>query len=196
MPLQPAPFFRRLAARVIDLLFALVMTFVIALPVAVVVALLTPLLGQGLWWSVTGAFCFFLAYVGLEVFLLVRRDGQTLGKGLMGLRVVPADADTELRAPLLVGPAVARMLLIFLPFVFASAAGGAPGDRVLDAVASLGFLTLFVSLVLTAVPTRRRRTLHDLVGRTRVVTATKRPIEWQQDVRMMVPGRIDLTKRP
>lgn len=80
--------------------------------------------------------------------------------------------------------------------MFASAAGGAPGDRVLDAVASLGFLTLFVSLVLTAVPTRRRQTLHDLVGRTRVVTSTKRPIEWQQDVRMMVPGKINLTKRP
>lgn len=196
MPLQPAPFFRRLTARVIDLLVALAVTFVIALPVAVVVALLTPLLGRGLWWSVTGAFCFFLAYVGLEVFLLVRRDGQTLGKGLMGLRVVPADADADLRSPLLVGPAVARMLVIFLPFVFASAAGGAPGDRLLDAVASLGSLTLFVSLVLMAVPTRHRQTLHDLVGRTRVVTASKRPIEWQQDVRMMVPGRIDLTKRP
>ncbi len=196
MPLQPAPFFRRLAARVIDMLVALAMTFLIAMPVAIVVALLTPLLGRGLWWSITGAFCFFLAYVGLEVFLLVRRDGQTLGKGLMGLRVVPADADAGLRAPLLVGPAVARMLVIFLPFVFASAAGGAPGNRVLDAVASLGFLTLFGSLVLMAVPTRRRQTLHDLIGRTRVVTAPKRPIEWQQDVRMMVPGTIDLTKRP
>ena len=126
MPLQPAPFFRQLAARMIDLLFALAMTFLIAIPVAIVVALLTPLLGRGLWWGVTGAFCCFLAYIGLEVFLLVRRDGQTLGKGLMGLRVVPADAETKLQSPLLVGAAAARMLVIFLPFVFASAAGGAP----------------------------------------------------------------------
>ena len=57
MPLQPTPFLRRFAARVIDLLFACAMTFVMALPVAVVVALLTPLLGSGLWWSVTGTFC-------------------------------------------------------------------------------------------------------------------------------------------
>lgn len=195
MPVQPAPFLRRLAARVIDLLFALVVTFIIALPVAIVVALLTPLLGDGLWWGVTAAFCYLLAYVGLEVFLLVRRDGQTLGKGPLGLRVVPADHETDLRAPLLVGQAALRMLLIFLPFMFASAAGGAPGNQLLDALASVGFLTLLVSLVLTAVPTQRRQTLHDLIGRTRVVTATRRRIQWQQDVRMMVPGKVDLTKR-
>jgi hypothetical protein len=38
--------------------------------------------------------------------------------------------------------------------------------------------------------------VHDLVGRTRVVVATKRAIKWQQDVRMMVPDKLDLTKRP
>lgn len=41
----------------------------------------------------------------------------------MGLRVVPADAESELREPLVIGQAAVRMLLIFLPFVFASAAG-------------------------------------------------------------------------
>jgi hypothetical protein len=50
------------------------------------------------------------------------------------------------------------------------AARGAPSDRVLDALASLGFLTLFVSLVLMAVPTQRRLTLRDIIGRTRLVT--------------------------
>lgn len=195
MPLQPAPFFRRLAARLIDLAFALVLTFVVAIPVALVYALTAGLLGQGLWLTLLVAFCYFLAYVGLEVYLLVRRDGQTLGKGLMGLRVVPADAESELRAPLVIGQAAVRMLLIFLPFVFASAAGGAPGNAPLDALAGFGFLTLLASLVLAAAPSRRKQTLHDFLGRTRVVTAPKRRIEWQQDVRMMVPGKVDMTKR-
>jgi hypothetical protein len=46
-----------------------------------------------------GAFCYLVAYVGPEVYLLVRRNGQTPGTGLMGLRIVPADAGSELRAP-------------------------------------------------------------------------------------------------
>ncbi len=195
MPLQSAPFFRRLAARLIDLVLALVLTFVIAIPVAIVYALTAQLLGDGLWLVLTIAFCYFLAYVGLEVYLLVRRDGQTLGKGLLGLRVVPADSETEARAPLMIGQAVVRMLLIFLPFVLASAAGGAPGNAPLNALASLGFLTLLVSLGLAAVPTRRKLTLHDFLGRTRVVTAPKRRIDWQQDVRMMVPGKVNMAKR-
>lgn len=195
MPLQPAPFFRRLAARLIDLAFALVLTFVIAVPVSIFYALTAGLLGQGMWLGLLVAFCYFLAYVGLEVYLLVRRDGQTLGKGLMGLRVVPAKTESELRTPLVIGQAVVRMLLIFLPFVFASAAGGAPGNGLLDALASIGFLTLLASLGLAAAPTRRKQTLHDFLGRTRVVRAPKRRIEWQQDVRMMVPGKIDMTKR-
>lgn len=195
MPLQSAPFFRRLAARLIDLVFALVVTFVIAIPVGVVYALTAGLLGEGAWLALLVGLCYFLAYVGLEVFLLVRRDGQTLGKGLMGLRVVPADTENELRAPLAIGQAAVRMLLIFLPFVLASAAGGSPGNAVLDALAGVGFLTLLISLVLAAVPTRHKQTLHDLLGRTRVVTASQRRIEWRQDVRMMVPGKVDMTKR-
>ena len=195
MSLQPAPFFRRLAARLIDLAFALLATFVIGIPVGVVYALTAGLLGEGAWLALLVAVCYFLAYVGLEVFLLVRRDGQTLGKGLVGLQVVRADAQDELRTPLVIGQAALRMLLIFLPFVLASAAGGSPGNALLDALASLGFLTLLISLVLAAVPTTRKRTLHDLLGRTRVVTAPKRRIEWQQDVRMMVPGKVDMTKR-
>lgn len=195
MPLQPAPFFRRLAARLIDLALALVMTFVIAIPVAIVYGLTAQLLGDGLWLALAVAFCYFLAYVGLEVYLLVRRDGQTLGKGLMGLRVVPVDSESELRAPLVVSQAAVRMLLIFLPFVLASTAGGAPGNAVLNALASFGLLTLLVSLVLAGIPTRRKQALHDLLGRTQVVAAPKRRIEWQQDMRMMVPGKVDMTKR-
>lgn len=62
-------------------------------------------------------------------------------------------------------------------------------------MSSLGLLKLLISLFLAAVPTRRKQTLHDLLSQTRVVTAPKRRIEWQQDVRMMVPGTVDVTKR-
>lgn len=195
MLLQPAPFFRRLAARIIDLAFALILTFVIGIPMSIVYAVSVGLMGDGMWLTLLVATCYFLAYVGLEVYLLLRRDGQTLGKGLMGLRVVPADSETDLRTPLVIGPAAVRMLLIFLPFVLASAAGGNRGNSLLDALASIGFLTLLISLALAAVPTRRKQALHDLLSRTRVVTAPKRRIEWQQDVRMMVPGKVDMTKR-
>jgi len=49
VPPQSAPFFRRLAARLIDLVLALVATFVIGIPVGVVCALASGLLGEGLW---------------------------------------------------------------------------------------------------------------------------------------------------
>ncbi len=48
----------------------------------------------------------------------------------------------------------------------------------------------------TAGPTRRRQALPDLVAGTRVVTAPERRIRWRQDVRMTLPGEIDLTERP
>lgn len=104
------------------------------------------------WLTFLAAICYFLVYVGLEVHLLACRDGQTLGKGLMDLRVVPADTGSELHVPLVVGQDAVRMLLIFLPFVLAAAAGGAPGDRLLDALASIGFLALLTIVVLAACP--------------------------------------------
>jgi hypothetical protein len=66
--------------------------------------------------------------------------------------------------------AAVRMMSTFLPFVLAAAAGGSPGDAFLDAPASVSSLTLLISLVLAAVPTRRKQALRDLLGRTRVVT--------------------------
>lgn len=193
MRYQPAPFLRRLTARVIDLVFALVVTFVIALPMAVVVALVTPLLGRGLWWGIAAAICYFLAYVGLEVFLLVRRGGQTLGKGLMGLRVVLAGAANS--DQLAIGPVTVRMLLILAPFVLLAIAGSAAQDGQPSQLAGIAMLALLINLVLAAIPTRRRQALHDLAAGTRVVIAPKRTIQWRQDVRMMVPGKVDMTKR-
>ncbi len=195
MQYERAPFFRRLLARVLDLLFSLALTFIVAIPVAVIAALLAPIvepvIGRTIWFGILVSFCYFLAYVGLEVFHLVRREGQALGKGLMGLRVVPTKAPGDLQ----VLTAVVRMLIIFIPFVLASLAGGAPSSAALGALASLGFLSLFVSLVLALIPTARRQALHDFAAQTQVVKATKRKIEWRQDARMMVPGKIDMTKR-
>jgi uncharacterized RDD family membrane protein YckC len=197
---QPAPFFRRLAARLLDLVFCLLLTFVLAVPVAVVLVLLSPVVAvvapdsaYDVGFAVA-VICYFVTYVGLEVFLLVRRDGQTLGKGLLGLRVVPSSGRPleKLRLP----PALARMLVIFMPFVFMSMAGGNPESAGLNALASVGALTLLASLVLAAIPRTMRRTLHDLVAGSRVVRASVRQIDWKQDVRMALPGKLDLTKRP
>jgi uncharacterized RDD family membrane protein YckC len=196
---QPAPFFRRLAARLLDLAFCLLLTFVLAVPVAVVLVLLSPVVAVTAPDSASGfgfvvaVICYFVAYVGLEVFLLVRRDGQTLGKGLLGLRVVRS-SERPL-AKLGLPAALARMLVIFMPFVFMSMAGGRPESGVLDMLASAGALTLLASLVLAAIPSTMRRTLHDLVAGSRVVRAPVRQIDWKQDVRMALPGKVDLTKR-
>jgi uncharacterized RDD family membrane protein YckC len=196
---QPAPFFRRLAARLLDLAFCLLLTFVLAVPVAVVLVLLSPVVAvlapdsaYDLGFAVA-VVCYFVTYVGLEVFLLVRRDGQTLGKGLLGLRVVPSSGRPLEK--LLLPAALSRMLIIFMPFVFMSMAGGSPESAVLDVLASAGALTLLASLVLAAIPSTMRRTLHDLVAGSRVVRAPVRQIDWKQDVRMALPGKVDLTKR-
>jgi hypothetical protein len=95
----------------------------------------------------------------------------------------------------LVGPAAPRKLLISLPFVLASTAGGARGDRALDALAGVDLLTLLAGPALAAAPPQRRRTPHDLAGDTRDVTALKRRTGWQQDLRPALPDGVDPIKR-
>ncbi|MEV0355514.1 RDD family protein [Nocardia sp. NPDC050697] len=193
---EPAPFFRRLAARILDLAFCLLLTFAVAIPVGLVVVPVAVVAGEASEDVVLGLgawLCYFLAYVGLEVFLLMRRDGQTLGKGLLGLRVVPAGEWARPRlAP---GPATARMLIIFLPFVFMSLAGSYPESELLDGIALAGVFASLVSLVLAMLP-GRRRALHDLASGSRVVRAPRRKIELKKDLLMTLPGRVDLSKRP
>ncbi|MBF6444884.1 RDD family protein [Nocardia farcinica] len=196
MSYEPAPFIRRLVARIIDLLFALVLTFVIAVPVSIVYAVVVATAGEAQEGVITAAcvaFCYFLAYVGLEVFLLIRRDGQTLGKGLLGLRVVPA-AEWA-RPQLSLRAATARMLIIFLPFVFFSLSGSVPESGALDTIALVGLLSLLLSLILAAMPVNGRRALHDLATGSQVVRAEKRKIVWTTDLPMALPGRVDLSKR-
>lgn len=196
MPYESAPFFRRIAARLLDLAFCLLLTFVVAIPVGILLVPITLMTSEAYKSMIYGAaawLCYFIAYVGLEVFLLIRRDGQTLGKGLLGLRVVPAGQWARPRLELL--PAAARMLIIFLPFVFLSLSGSNPESGILNGIAILGMLTLIASFVLTAIPAGKRRAVHDLTTGSRVVRAAKRKIIWKNDLPMVLPGRVDMRKR-
>ncbi|MGC4994430.1 RDD family protein [Nocardia salmonicida] len=196
MPYQAAPFLRRLAARLIDLAVCLALTFLIALPMSLPVVLTAMAIGEtheNVVYSVGAWLCYFAAYIGLEVFLLVRRDGQTLGKGLLGLQVVPADAWA--RPGLGLRQAAVRMLIIFLPFFFMSVAGSNPDSSVLNALALIGFGIFAVSCVLAMVTENGRRAVHDLATGTRVVRAATRRVEVKKDLLMVLPGRVDLSKR-
>jgi uncharacterized RDD family membrane protein YckC len=191
--IESAPFWRRLAARLLDLFFALALAFILVIPVGLLMFPFLPLVDRDVWARVAAATCYILAYVALESFLLVRRQGQTLGKGLMGLRVVSnrpgASSDVSLLA------ALSRLLVLFLPFVLGSLSGSDPGSPVLNALGNLAFVALIVSLILAALSWSYRRALHDYASGTRVVTAPRRKIVLRDDVRMMVPGKVDMTKR-
>ncbi|MGK8486808.1 RDD family protein [Nocardia asiatica] len=196
MPYESAPFFRRLAARLLDLAFCLLLTFAVAIPVGILlipVTLMTTEAYEAVIYGVAAWLCYFIAYVGLEVFLLIRRDGQTLGKGPLGLRVVPSGEWARPRLELL--PAASRMLIIFLPFVFMSLSGSNPESAILNGFAIVSFLALIVSLFLSAIPAGIRLTLHDLAAGSRVVRAAKRKIDWKNDIPMVLPGRVDMRKR-
>lgn len=196
MHYEAAPFFRRLAARLLDLAFCLVLTFIVAIPVSILwipFGMVTEGTNEDVVYGIGAAVCYFIAYVGLEVFLLIRRDGQTPGKGLLGLRVVPAEEATAPRLSLV--PAVTRMLIIFMPFVFLSLSGGFPESGILNALAMVGLLSFVVSLALAAIPAARRRALHDLAAGSRVVRAAKRKIDLKSDLPMVLPGKLDMTKR-
>jgi uncharacterized RDD family membrane protein YckC len=192
MHVESAPFGRRLLARLLDLSFALALTFLLVIPVRLVMFPFVPLVDRDLWAGVGAAACYFLAYVALEFFLLIRRQGQTLGKGLMGLRVVSSrSASPEVT----VAAALSRLLVLFLPFVLASLAGSHPASPVFSSLGNFAFVALVVTVILAALRWSYRRALHDYASGTRVVTAARRKIVLREDVRMMVPGRVDLTKR-
>ncbi|PPK94640.1 putative RDD family membrane protein YckC [Kineococcus xinjiangensis] len=195
-PLAAAPFWRRLTARVIDLLLALPLTFLLIVPLSIVASpVYIPMDKNSAAYdtvvAVMGTTAYFLAYVLLEWFLLVRRDGQTLGKGLLGLRVVSDRGG----ATLTVTSSFVRLLVLFAPFVLLSAAGNDETGDVWDTLSDVGLLTVLASLLMALVPAARRRAVHDLAAGSRVVRAPVRGIALKQDVRMMIPGKVDLTKR-
>lgn len=193
MHFEHAPFWRRLLARLLDLAFALALTFILIIPVGLLMFPFIPLVDRDWWAGVGAATCYLLAYVALESFLLVRRQGQTLGKGLMGLRVVPVRVHA---APHLTLPAaLSRLVVLFVPFVVMSLAGGNDASSALDALANVAIVTLIASLILAALRWSYGRALHDYAAGTRVVKAAKRGIVLRQDLRMMVPSKVDMTKR-
>jgi len=195
MQYQPAPFVRRLGARLLDLGFCYGLAFVLVVPVGVLfipVVILTGGMTDALA-SAAAGLCVFLAYVGTEVFLLVRRQGQTLGKGLMGLRVVPASATSP---SITLVSALIRLAVLLSPFVFMVLAGSFPASSALNGVAIVGTLSLVASLILTLVPPRGdRRAIHDWAAGTRVVRAPKRKIDFREDLKLALPGKVDLTKQ-
>lgn len=72
---------------------------------------------------------------------------------------------------------------------------GTPGPVVPNVLALIGWLALLASLVMAVVPSAQRRAVHDLEAGRRVVRAATRRIDFQQDVRLLVPGRVDMVKR-
>jgi uncharacterized RDD family membrane protein YckC len=65
----------------------------------------------------------------------------------------------------------------------------------MQSLGNLAFVALIVSLVLAALAWSYRRALHDHASGTRVVAAPRRKVVLRDDLRMMVPGKVDLTKR-
>lgn len=173
MHFDPAPFWRRLLARLLDLLFALILTFVLVVPVTLIaLPVMSAMERADVWGPVGGSTCLFLAYVALETFLLVRRDGQTLGKGLMGLRVAPRAPESS---RLSLSAALVRLLVLLAPFVLISVAGGILKDTAAGtAVTGLSLLVLLSSLILTSLRSSGGRAVHDLLAGSRVVVAAKR----------------------
>ena len=178
---RPAPLWRRVVARLIDVAVAVPLSFVFVLPVAVVMFPIYIWLERGgSAWEATldiGAWaCIFLAFVAIEWLLLVRRDGQTLGKGLMGLRVIRDDKRAEV---LPWGSGFLRMLVL-IGLNYSPAA-----------------VIAWPANLLVAVCNPRRKMLHDFAAGTRVVVAPKRPVDLKADFMMAMPTptKVSLQKR-
>ncbi|MGY1829053.1 RDD family protein [Geodermatophilus sp. SYSU D01180] len=176
---QPAGVGQRLAARLIDLAVSIVLAFVFVIPVSIVLLPLALLLNstghREVWGAIGGGISLLLAFVMVEWVLLVRRQGQTLGKGLLGLRVV-SDITQE---NLTMGQAAIRMLVLLVPNY-----------------SPIALLAWVINLVAALVDRPRGRAVHDLAARSRVVRAPKRPVNVKADLLMAmpVPQKVNLTK--
>lgn len=199
----PAPFWRRLIARLIDLTVCAGLTFVAIIPVLVIVIPASLIFDDEAVINVGALLCFVIAYVLIEYFLLRRRGGQTLGKGLLGLRVIEA---TDKSASRSVGARAAtlRMAVLIGPFIAWCAAYYATyregdlnaqnGNAASDAFAYLWFAVFALSALTALLDRSGRRGLADFVAGTRVIRAQKRGIHVGEDLRMLVPGKVDMTK--
>ncbi len=71
----PAPFWRRLVARTIDLFACRALTFVAIVPIVIPALIRGAIIGQDLPTSLGAFLAFLLAFVAIEYFLLRRRGG-------------------------------------------------------------------------------------------------------------------------
>jgi uncharacterized RDD family membrane protein YckC len=179
--IRPAPFWRRLLARLIDFAIALPLAFLLVIPVVIIMApVWLGLSGSGIddwenriWGPIGGSVCLFLSFVVLELFLLVNRNGQTLGKGLMRIKVIRTD-----ERPLTVLNSSARLLVLFGINWFWH---------------PINVLLLLGNMLAVTVDRKFRRAAHDYAARTRVVMADRRPIKFA-DVKLMAP-KVSMSKR-
>lgn len=200
MAYTAAPVWRRVVARLIDLLLCVPLTFVAAIPVLIVCIPVYLVLGTDTGVRVGCALSFAVAYVALEYFLLLRRDGQTPGKGLLGLRVVDAGSG-KLLSPASAGLRIATLMGLFMVYVvvwyagYDSDSGTTSTESFSSVLIGLWVALLAVSLVAALVDRTRHRSVHDRAAGTVVVAASRRGIRLRQDAMMLVPGRVSLDKR-
>lgn len=197
----PAPFWRRLFARTIDLLICIPLTFAAIIVVLIPTLGLMPLLGEERATALGAFICFVLAYVAIEYFLLRRRGGQTLGKGLLGLRVLNSHDDSGtkpitnraalMRMAILIGPMILGLAAFYITYDAVTETSTSP---VVDGLLYLWFLVLFACAVSAVLDRGARRGLHDFAAGTRVVRAQKRGVSLREDLAMLVPGKVDMTK--
>lgn len=201
----PAPFWRRLVARSIDLVVCMGLTFVAVIPALAIVLPLSLVIGEDAAINIGCLLCFVLAYVLVEYFLLRRRGGQTLGKGLLGLRVLDV-GDVKATGHISARAALLRMAVLIGPIILSTAAfyatyrdsasNTAQGNVVSDTLIGVWFAVLAVSALTAVLDRRQRRGLADFAAGTRVVRAQTRGIKVGQDLMMLVPGKVSLEKHP
>ncbi|APY30450.1 TPA: RDD family protein [Neisseria meningitidis] len=123
----------------------------------------------GLLWGMTS---FWVGLAGILVYTVVQiyymsRDGQSLGKKIMRIRVLKTDG----RNPGFVGTVLVREIAwSVLVAIIAAVIGLAVGDNGENAINLLAFLANFVLLFMVK---RDRRTLYDILADTVVVKLPK-----------------------
>jgi uncharacterized RDD family membrane protein YckC len=179
---RPAPFWRRLVARIIDFTIAFPLAFVLVIPIVLILAPIWMALSQSriddwedrIWGPIGGSVCLFMAFIALELFLLVNRQGQTLGKGLMRIRVVRVD-----ERPLTLRASSVRLLVLFGVNWFWH---------------PINVFLLLGNMIAVTADRQKRRAAHDYAARTRVVMADRRSIKFA-DLKLMAP-KVSVTKQP
>lgn len=176
-----APLGPRLLARLLDVVLSLALTFALAVPLTVVYLVVAAVVGPspGLLTGLAGL-AYLVAFVLLEWVALVRRGGQSLGKGLVGLAVVSDGAGAALPP----GQALVRVAVLFAPFALIVAARDGTGSLV-EVLAVVGAFATVGSLGLAALP--GHRSIHDRAALSRVVPAERRAVSLREDLALLRP---------